>query len=285
MRSPLAARSAVLALALSVLPAASQAGIFVSVGFAPPAIPVYVQPPVPAPGFLWTPGYWAYGPEGYFWVPGTWVRPPQPGLLWTPGYWGWRGGLYMWNAGYWGPHVGFYGGINYGFGYGGVGFVGGRWAGGVFAYNSAVMNVGGGGVVVNSYRENVVVNNIHTSYNGGTGGVTAQPNASERSAMAEHHLEPTAAQNAHHEAASHDRSQLASVNHGRPANAAMSRPRAASPAAAPNRPAAAPNRPAAAVNRSGAPGHPAPAARKAPNGGQSRGGGKGSGKPSAHPGR
>ena len=26
------------------------------------------------------------------------------------------------NAGYWGPHVGFYGGINYGYGYGGVGY-------------------------------------------------------------------------------------------------------------------------------------------------------------------
>ena len=28
--------------------------------------------------------------------------------------------------GYWGPHVGFYGGINYGFGYFGLGFEGGR---------------------------------------------------------------------------------------------------------------------------------------------------------------
>ena len=61
--------------------------------------------------------------------PGVWVRPPQVGLLWTPGYWGWGGGAYLFHAGYWGPHVGFYGGVNYGFGYGGVGFGGGRWVG------------------------------------------------------------------------------------------------------------------------------------------------------------
>ena len=124
----------ILALAVSMMPAASDGQVVVSITVAPPVLPVYVQPVIPGDGYLWTPGYWAYGPEGYFWVPGVWVRPPQVGLLWTPGYWGWRGGLYAWNAGYWGPHVGFYGGVNYGFGFGGVGFVGGRWEGGHFAY-------------------------------------------------------------------------------------------------------------------------------------------------------
>jgi len=38
-------------------------------------------------------------------------------------------------------HPGFYGGVNYGFGYSGVGFVGGEWRGGRFAYNTAVVNV------------------------------------------------------------------------------------------------------------------------------------------------
>ena len=76
---------------------------------------------------MWTPGYWAYDPDnGYFWVPGTWVVAPAPGLLWTPGYWGW-GGLHLSGTRAIGcPHVGFYGGINYGFGYTGVGFVGGE---------------------------------------------------------------------------------------------------------------------------------------------------------------
>src|SRR5580693_5449208 len=120
------------------LPAAShaQVGVGVSITVAPPALPVYEQPPCPTEGFLWTPGYWAHGPDGYFWTPGLWVAPPHPGLLWTPGYWGFAGGAYGWHAGYWGPHVGFYGGINYGFGYGGVGFWGGRWEGGAFRYNT-----------------------------------------------------------------------------------------------------------------------------------------------------
>jgi hypothetical protein len=211
---------AVLALAVSFLPAVSHAGVLVSITVAPPILPVYVQPVCPEVGFLWTPGYWAYGDAGYFWVPGVWMRPPMVGVLWTPGYWGWHGGLYAWNAGYWGPHVGFYGGVNYGFGYGGLGFAGGRWEGGHFAYNAEVAHVGGG---FNSYHEHVTVNNVHTSFNGGAGGLGARPNAGERSAMAEHHTGPTAAQNSHHEMASHDRGNLASANHGRPANAAMSR--------------------------------------------------------------
>ena len=36
------------------------------------------------------------------------------------------GGAFFWHEGYWGPHVGFYGGINYGFGYWGHGYEGGR---------------------------------------------------------------------------------------------------------------------------------------------------------------
>ncbi len=109
---------------LLTVPAPSYAGIAISITVAPPVLPVVVQPPCPVEGYIWTPGYWAYGDDGYYWVPGVWVAPPTPGLLWTPGYWGFGGGLYVWHAGYWGPHVGFYGGVNYGFGYFGHGFVG-----------------------------------------------------------------------------------------------------------------------------------------------------------------
>jgi hypothetical protein len=56
---------------------------------------------------------------------------------------GWRDGIYAWNAGYWGPHISFYGGANYGFGYGGIGYEGGRWDNGAFAYNRTVNNFGG----------------------------------------------------------------------------------------------------------------------------------------------
>jgi len=123
MRSLLRPRNLVLLLFLFAMPAASfaQIGVGISIRIGPPALPVYAQPPAPADGYLWTPGYWAYGAAGYYWVPGVWVTPPRVGVLWTPGYWGFEGGLYGWHAGYWGPHVGFYGGINYGFGYGGVG--------------------------------------------------------------------------------------------------------------------------------------------------------------------
>ena len=102
--------------AAAFLPTASFASvniaIGVSVGTPPPALPVYAQPPIPAPGYIWTPGYWAWGPAGYYWVPGVWVMPPAVGMLWTPGYWGWGGSAYVFHAGYWGPHIGFYGGVN-----------------------------------------------------------------------------------------------------------------------------------------------------------------------------
>ena len=79
------------AIVLASAPAASFAAVIISVGIAPPALPVYVQPVAPADGYLWQPGYWAYAPEGYYWVPGVWVQPPMVGVLWTPGYWGWGG--------------------------------------------------------------------------------------------------------------------------------------------------------------------------------------------------
>ena len=204
----------------------AHAGIFLSIGIAPPPLPVYVQPPLPAPGYLWTPGYWAYGDAGYYWVPGVWVQPPSVGLLWTPAYWGYAGGLYGFHAGYWGPHVGFYGGINYGFGYGGVGFFGGEWRGGAFAYNSAVANFGGVHVT-NVYNnttiihQNTIINNNHTSFNG-AGGVAAQPTAQERGFASENHIQPTANQMQHQNFAAQDRSQLASVNNGRPGTMAVS---------------------------------------------------------------
>ena len=119
----------------------AHAAVFVSVGFAPPAIPVYAQPVMPGDGYVWTPGYWAYGPDGYYWVDGAWILPPYVGALWTPGWWGWGGGLYYWHPGYWGRTVGYYGGINYGFGYFGTGFVGGYWNGGHFFYNTAYAHI------------------------------------------------------------------------------------------------------------------------------------------------
>src|SRR5277367_3720645 len=193
-------RKSVVGAALALLPAASFAGVFISVGFAPPVLPVYVQPVAPGDGYLWNPGYWAYGDEGYYWIPGVWVRPPQVGVLWTPGYWGWGGSAYIFHAGYWGPHVGFYGGVNYGFGYGGVGFGGGRWEGGRFAYNTAVVNVNRT-VIHNVYEDRTVIvhNNVgaRTSFNGGAGGIQARASAQEVGYGRENHISATAEQQNH----------------------------------------------------------------------------------------
>jgi hypothetical protein len=239
-----AIRSLVLAASLAALPAASFGGVFVSVSIAPPVLPVYAQPIAPGPDYLWTPGYWAYGAAGYYWVPGTWVLAPQPGFLWTPGYWGFAGGAYGWHAGYWGPHVGFYGGVNYGFGYAGVGFGGGVWAGGHFRYNAAVANVNTT-VIHNTYVDRTVINNNvnRTSFNG-AGGIAARPTAGELAAGREQHIAATPVQASHERAAGQDRSNFASVNHGKPANAAMARPMA-EPA---NRGNAAANHPNAHAN-------------------------------------
>ena len=218
------ALSAIFALAVAVVPQTASAAVFVSVNFAPPELPVYAQPAWPGDGYIWTPGYWGYGPEGYYWIPGTWVIAPEIGFLWTPGYWGWGGSSYMFHEGYWGQHVGFYGGVNYGYGYGGVGYEGGYWQGRTFNYNRTVNNIS----LANSrnvYNKPVSYGgNNRTSYNGGTGGVRLQASASEQAAGRESHTAPTGLQTQHEQAASRQRTQFASQNHGQPAVTATPKP-------------------------------------------------------------
>ena len=220
-------RKFLVAAALAIAPAASFAGVFISVGFAPPALPVYTQPLCPADGYLWNPGYWAYGPEGYYWVPGVWSRPPVVGYLWTPPYWGFAGGVYGFHEGYWGPHVGFYGGVNYGFGFGGFGFGGGRWEGGHFAYNTAVNNINVTNIH-NTYVDRTVINNVnvnnHTSFNGGPGGIQARPTPQEAAFSHENHLGPTVEQQSHFQAAHANPANFAKANGGHPQMAAVQRP-------------------------------------------------------------
>jgi WXXGXW repeat (2 copies) len=190
---------------------------------APPELPVYAQPPCNNDGYLWSPGYWAYGADGYYWVPGVWVDPPEAGVLWTPGYWGFAGGFYGWNVGYWGPTVGYYGGVCYGYGYGGDGFYGGRWNGGHFQYNTAAWHVNGG-VVHNTYVDRTVINNTgaRSSFNG-PGGVSRGPNTREQSAAKEDHHQITAAQQSHHQSAITNKNQKSTANHGTPATTARTK--------------------------------------------------------------
>ncbi|MGA9885263.1 MAG: hypothetical protein WBQ34_16230 [Candidatus Acidiferrales bacterium] len=206
-------------------PASAQVAVGISVRVGPPALPVYAQPICPGAGYIWTPGYWAYGDDGYYWVPGTWVLAPEPGYLWTPGWWGFESGAYLWHPGYWGPHVGYYGGINYGYGYFGVGFVGGEWRGGHFFYNRAVMNVNVN-VIHNVYvnRNYRVVTRGRVSYNGGPHGVNIRPTPQQQRWDSERHVGPTANQERHVTEARDNRALHYSDNHGRPPIAATQRP-------------------------------------------------------------
>jgi len=227
MRTAIIVRSLLFSLLLLFFAhgASAQIGVGISVNFGPPALPVYEQPTCPADGYLWTPGYWAYDDvDGYYWVPGTWVEPPEVGFLWTPGYWGWGDGVYVFHEGYWGPEVGFYGGINYGFGYFGAGYEGGRWEGGHFAYNTYVNHVNTT-IIHNTYNTRVDVNeNNHVSFNGGEGGIQRRPTPQEESYARGQHVGPVAAQTQHVEAARSNPDMRASTNYGKPAVAATARP-------------------------------------------------------------
>jgi WXXGXW repeat (2 copies) len=216
-------RSLLIAPLMLAIPVASPAQIILSIGFAPPPLPVYEQPLCPSEGYIWTPGYWAYAQEGYFWVPGTWAMAPEPGLLWTPGYWGWGDNAFVFNQGYWGAQIGFYGGVNYGFGYAGVGYQGGYWNNGAFFYNRSVNNVGS---VTNVYSKTVINNTTVTnvSYNGGAGGISARPTAEEQKATSEKHVAPTSLQTQHVQTASTNHQLYESVNKGKPSVAATAKP-------------------------------------------------------------
>jgi hypothetical protein len=226
-------RSSALALMLSAAsgammcaPAQAQISINVRVNIAPPPLPYYEQPVIPAAGYLWVPGFWAWDETAgdYYWVPGTWIEPPQPGLLWTPAYWGWLDGRYVFYPGYWAPEVGFYGGINYGYGYTGDGYLGGRWDHGAFFYNRSVNNVESVRIT-NVYSQTVVVNNRSTnvSFNGGNGGTTVRPTPQQQAMAKQRHVAATPTQRQQVQTASKDKALFSKQNHGEPAIAATPR--------------------------------------------------------------
>ncbi len=175
----------------------------------PPPLPDYAQPPVPGPDYIWTPGYWAWSDDedDYYWVPGTWVQPPREGLLWTPGYWAWAGGSYLFHPGYWGDEVGYYGGVDYGYGYGGGGYDGGHWDQGHFIYNRELRGP-----------------RSFVSFNGGTKGTQARPTAQQKAFSKQQHFAPTALQKQNLAAASKDKSFFSKDNHGKPPLGATSKP-------------------------------------------------------------
>ncbi|GLQ94292.1 YXWGXW repeat-containing protein [Dyella acidisoli] len=214
--------------AFTALPQKAEAGVFigvgVSVGVPPPPLPIYEQPMIPGPGYIWTPGYWAWDGDEYYWVPGTWILAPFYGALWTPGYWGWDGALYVFHAGYWGYHVGFYGGINYGCGYGGRGYDGGYWGHGGFYYNRTVNHINN--VNVTNVYNKTVINNVNVnrvSYNGGRGGVAARATPQQLALAHQSRMGPIAAQQQQMNLARQNPAMRLSANHGDPPIAATQR--------------------------------------------------------------
>ena len=215
--------SLLFATSMLFLSTASFAQVSVSIRIAPPPLPVYEQPPCPGDGYIWTPGYWAWN-DDYYWVPGTWVIAPEPGFLWTPAYWGWGGNGFIFNEGYWGPSVGFYGGIDYGFGYFGHGYEGGRWENGRFFYNTTLNNLNVN-VIHNVYNTSVNRPGLsRVSYNGGNGGINARATAQEEAAGRDRHTPAAAPQTQHALAARNDPQQRFSANHGAPPIAATPAP-------------------------------------------------------------
>jgi len=221
-------RTALLGLAVLLMSSGAFAQLRISVSFGPPALPVYEQPLCPGDGYIWTPGYWAWDDvdQDYYWVPGTWVLPPEPDLLWTPPYWGWDNGAFVFYNGYWAPQVGFYGGIDYGYGYYGDGFDGGRWDHGHYYYNRAVNNVNV--TEIHNVYNTTVVNNAgrtgRVSYWGGNGGVQARPTAQQEAVARERHTPPAAPQVQQVQAARTNPEFRAATNHGKPPVAATARP-------------------------------------------------------------
>jgi hypothetical protein len=190
--------TAVLAVPIS---ATAQVSVGISVAVGPPVLPDYPQPYPPNDNLIWMPGYWAYDSDDYYWVPGTWVLAPAVGLLWTPGYWGWREDAYWWYPGYWDTRVGYYGGVNYGYGYPGVGYAGGYWRGNTF------------------YRDRTLPNDNHSvraSYNGGSGGIATRATVSEEAFARGRHTQASAEQRQHQHLAMDNPAQRFKQNRGRP---------------------------------------------------------------------
>jgi len=150
----------------------------------PPPLPAEEQPALPQDGYLWTPGYWYWRDQGYFWIPGAWVRPPRVGVLWTPAYWSFAGTVFVFHPGYWGSTVGFYGAVNYGYGYFGNGYSGGHWIGNSFAYNSAANHLNPA-VAHHTYAQSVPNQGSRGvfSYTGGPRGVAATPTVSQHQSL------------------------------------------------------------------------------------------------------
>jgi WXXGXW repeat (2 copies) len=76
---------AALLAACTLLPAASNAQVYVHVG--PPAPVVERYGHSPHPGWVWQPGYHYWDGHRYTWRGGTWAEPPHRHATWVAHHW------------------------------------------------------------------------------------------------------------------------------------------------------------------------------------------------------
>jgi hypothetical protein len=78
---------------------AAQAQVVVRIG--PPPPPRVEVVPAARPGYLWTPGYWAWRGNRHVWVNGNWVR-ARRGYVYTQPTWVQEGDRWRLRPGAWG---------------------------------------------------------------------------------------------------------------------------------------------------------------------------------------
>ena len=90
----------VLLLGAFSLPASARVDVGINIGVPPPPAQVEVVP-VARPGYVWAPGYWAWGPGGqHVWVGGRYIV-ERPGYVWVGERWDRRGEFHHFEPGHW----------------------------------------------------------------------------------------------------------------------------------------------------------------------------------------
>lgn len=86
-------------LAVGILPAVSNAQVYVRIGPPPPVVEHYGPPP--HRGWVWQPGYHTWDGHRYVWRAGVWVAPPRPHAVWVAPHWAHRRGGWVLVEGHW----------------------------------------------------------------------------------------------------------------------------------------------------------------------------------------
>ena len=83
------------------IPSFGQVSFGVTIGEPPPPLRYEVPPTMPAPGYVWTDGYWFIDGGRWVWHHGEWERPPYSGAYWAhPHYDHYPDGWHV-HQGYW----------------------------------------------------------------------------------------------------------------------------------------------------------------------------------------